>query len=102
MYRTDSSISCEGTAEATTAQTSVLSVRGTTLAGKKTALEGPVWSQGFIPILSPLPWLLHYLRENKMSLTEAKLRMTSTFFHLEGIEITGAVFGSLLGSKGCI
>lgn len=35
-----------------------------------------------------------------MTLVEARLGMTSTFFHLERIEIA-IIFGSFLGSKGC-
>lgn len=44
------------------------------------APEGPVWSQGLIPTLTPPSRLPLYTRQNKTTLAEAGLRMTSTFF----------------------
>lgn len=44
------------------------------------APEGPVWSQGLIPTLTPPSRLPFYTRQNKTTLPEAGLGMTSTFF----------------------
>lgn len=54
-----------------------------------TAPEGPVWSQGLIPTLTPPTRLPLYMRQNKTTLTEAGAQDDiNIFFHLEGIEIT--------------
>jgi hypothetical protein len=54
-----------------------------------TAPEGPVWSQGLIPTLTPPTRLPLYTRQNKTTLTETGAQDDiNIFFHLEGIEIT--------------
>lgn len=67
-----------------------------------TAPEGPVWSQGLIPTLTPPTRLPLYMRQNKMTLTEAGAWDDINVFSIwKELKSPVNFFGSLLGRKGC-